>query len=157
MVPLGEIDRISGEGVACAYTMRYECRLLHKFVTLAGVQQRDTRSLVTSLSYSRHGAQHRDQMTLFGATPSTIQSFLACGSLASQFSDLAPCDFWLFPELRMPLKGIRFQSREDKMQKSPEQLRVIPKKLFSDTSGNGRSVRRRVKLFKGSALKRIAK
>jgi len=23
-------------------------------------------------------------------------------------SDLAPCDFWLFPELKLPLKGTRF-------------------------------------------------
>jgi hypothetical protein len=27
--------------------------------------------------------------------------------------DMAPCDFWLFPKLKKPLKGSRFDSRED--------------------------------------------
>jgi hypothetical protein len=29
--------------------------------------------------------------------------------------DLAPCDFWLFPKLKTPLKGPRFDSREEIM------------------------------------------
>jgi transposase len=27
--------------------------------------------------------------------------------------DMAPCDFWLFLKLKRPLKGSRFDSRED--------------------------------------------
>jgi hypothetical protein len=27
--------------------------------------------------------------------------------------DMASCDFWLFPKLKVPLKGKRFESRED--------------------------------------------
>jgi hypothetical protein len=43
---------------------------------------------------------------------------------------MAPCDFWLFPKLKMPLKAARFQSREDIMRKVMAQLNVIPKEAF---------------------------
>jgi hypothetical protein len=47
-----------------------------------------------------------------------IQSFLAKHSIpqvhqAAYFSDMAPCDFWLFLGLKTPLKGSRFDSHED--------------------------------------------
>ena len=47
-----------------------------------------------------------------------IQSFLAKHNTpvlrqAPDSPDMAPCDFWLFPKLKMPLKGTRFESRED--------------------------------------------
>jgi hypothetical protein len=32
----------------------------------------------------------------------------------------APCDFWLFPRLKTPLKGSRFDSREDIIQNAME-------------------------------------
>jgi len=46
-----------------------------------------------------------------------IQDFLAKHNTpvlrqAPYSPDMAPCDFWLFPQLKMRLKGIRFQSRE---------------------------------------------
>lgn len=44
--------------------------------------------------------------------------------------DMAPCDFWLFPKLKMPLKGTRFQTREDIMQNATDHLRAIPKEDF---------------------------
>ena len=40
--------------------------------------------------------------------------------------DLAPCDFWLFPELKTILKGRRFHSREDIIKKSTKEVGSIP-------------------------------
>ncbi|KAJ4435632.1 hypothetical protein ANN_18248, partial [Periplaneta americana] len=44
--------------------------------------------------------------------------------------DLAPCDFWLFPKLKTPLKGSRFESREDIMRNATTELNTIPKEDF---------------------------
>jgi hypothetical protein len=44
--------------------------------------------------------------------------------------DMAPCDFWLFPKFKMPLKGTRFQSREGIMWNAMAQLNTIPKDAF---------------------------
>lgn len=50
--------------------------------------------------------------------------------------DLAPCDFFLFNRVKKPLRGTRFSSREEVMEKSQEALRDIPKteykKCFED-------------------------
>jgi [histone H3]-lysine36 N-dimethyltransferase SETMAR len=64
-----------------------------------------------------------------------IQNFLAKQStpLVRQppySPDMAPCDFWLFPKLKTPLKGTRFQSREDIMQKTTAELYAIPEQAF---------------------------
>jgi hypothetical protein len=42
---------------------------------------------------------------------------------------MAPCDFWLFPRLKTPLKGSRFDSRKDIIQNATAQLHTIPKRL----------------------------
>ncbi|KAJ4428957.1 hypothetical protein ANN_25953 [Periplaneta americana] len=44
--------------------------------------------------------------------------------------DLAPCDFWLFPKLKTPLKGSRFESREEIMRNVTTELNTIPKEDF---------------------------
>jgi hypothetical protein len=46
--------------------------------------------------------------------------------------DLAPCDFWLFLKLKMPLKGRRFQTANEIKENATRQLMAIPKKKFSD-------------------------
>jgi hypothetical protein len=60
-----------------------------------------------------------------------IQTFLAKHSIpvvrqAPYFPDTTPCDFWLFPKLKMPLKG----AREDIMRNATTQLNTIPKDAF---------------------------
>jgi hypothetical protein len=45
---------------------------------------------------------------------------------ASYSPDMALCDFWLFPKLKMPLKG----AREDIMRNAKAQLNTIPKNAF---------------------------
>jgi transposase len=64
-----------------------------------------------------------------------IQTFLAKHSIpvvrqAPYSPDMAPCDFWLFPKLKMPLKGTRFEAREDIMRNATAQLNTIPKDAF---------------------------
>jgi hypothetical protein len=64
-----------------------------------------------------------------------IQTFLAKHSIpvvrqAPYSPAMAPCDFWLFPKFKMPLKGARFESREDIMRKATAQLNTIPKDAF---------------------------
>jgi hypothetical protein len=45
---------------------------------------------------------------------------------------MTPCDFWLFPRLKTPLKGSRFDSREDIIQNATAQLHTIPKQDFQN-------------------------
>ena len=64
-----------------------------------------------------------------------IQTFLAKHNIplvrqAPYSPDMAPCDFWLFPKLKMPLKGTRFESPEDIMRSATAQLYSIPKEAF---------------------------
>lgn len=44
--------------------------------------------------------------------------------------DMAPSDFFLFPKLKLPLRGTRFQSIEDIKQNSLQELKLIPKNAF---------------------------
>jgi hypothetical protein len=64
-----------------------------------------------------------------------IQDFLAKHGIpqvrqAPYSTDMAPCDFWLFPKLKMLLKGFRFESREDIMKNATARLVAIPKEDF---------------------------
>jgi hypothetical protein len=43
------------------------------------------------------------------------------------FPDLAPSDFWLFPTLKLDLKGTRFVTTEDIKPNATAELRKIPK------------------------------
>ncbi|KYN39393.1 hypothetical protein ALC56_06212 [Trachymyrmex septentrionalis] len=44
--------------------------------------------------------------------------------------DLAPCDFFLFPKLKRPMKGRRFATIEQIKAASLEELKAIPKSAF---------------------------
>ena len=44
--------------------------------------------------------------------------------------DLAPCDFFLFPKIKMALKGKRFQDVDEIKQNATEQLREVSKNDF---------------------------
>lgn len=46
--------------------------------------------------------------------------------------DLAPCDFWLFPKLKSPMKGTRFDSINDPKENTTRALKDIPKECFLD-------------------------
>ena len=43
---------------------------------------------------------------------------------------MAPADFFLFPKLKLPLRGTRFQSIEDIKQNSRRELKSIPENTF---------------------------
>jgi transposase len=63
------------------------------------------------------------------------QSFLAKHGItvvcqAPGSPDMAPCDFWLFPKLKRPLKDSRFDSREDIMRNAMKELRSLSEEAF---------------------------
>ena len=50
---------------------------------------------------------------------------------AAILTDLAPCDFFLFPRLKKVLKGHRFEATEDIKRNSTKTLLDIPKEGFA--------------------------
>ena len=50
--------------------------------------------------------------------------------------DLTPADFLLFPKLKSPLKGRRFQTVEETEENSIRDLRAIPQNTFQDAFQN---------------------
>ena len=44
--------------------------------------------------------------------------------------DLAPCHFWLFPKLKMLLKGKRFENNEDIKANTTDRLKLLKKEDF---------------------------
>ena len=68
-------------------------------------------------------------------TSLVVQQFLAEKSIPvitqpPYSPDLAPSDFWLFPNLKMGLKGPRFATMEDIEWNATAELREIPKDVF---------------------------
>jgi len=64
-----------------------------------------------------------------------VQQFLAEKSIPvitqpPYSPDLAPSDFWLFPTLKMGLKGTRFTTMEDIKWNAMTELQTIPKEAF---------------------------
>ena len=76
---------------------------------------------------------HHDNASAHSAH--VINNFLAKNITAlvqqPSFSpDLAPCNFWLFPKSKTMLKGMRFKSRKDIMEKTTAELRSIQEEEF---------------------------
>ena len=46
--------------------------------------------------------------------------------------DIAPCDFWMFPKLKMALKGKWFDDIETIQSNATRELKAIPKSAFED-------------------------
>jgi hypothetical protein len=69
--------------------------------------------------------------------------------------EIAPCDFWLFPKLKRPMKGMRFQTREDIMAATTAELNSIPKEAFRHASNNGGTAGKSVWSPKGTTLRVI--
>ena len=46
--------------------------------------------------------------------------------------EIAPCDFWMFPKLKMALKGKRFDDIETIQSNATRELKAIPKYAFED-------------------------
>jgi len=46
--------------------------------------------------------------------------------------DLAPCDFWLFPKVKMTMKGKRFESIQDIKAATTAQLKTLTKEDFQN-------------------------
>ena len=53
----------------------------------------------------------------------------------TQYSpDLAPCDVWLFPKLKRPLRGHRFDTIQEIQAESKKALKAIPESEFNKCS-----------------------
>lgn len=52
--------------------------------------------------------------------------------IVPQPPDLASCDFWLFPKLKRPLRGHRFNSIEEIQAESKKALKAIPEIDFNN-------------------------
>jgi hypothetical protein len=48
------------------------------------------------------------------------------------FPDLAPCDFFLFPKMKLKLKGLRFGTNEEMKAESLRVLSTLTKKDFQE-------------------------
>ena len=51
---------------------------------------------------------------------------------ATNEQDLAPCNFWLFPKLKSPLQGKKFQTVHEVQENMTGQLMVIPTEDFAE-------------------------
>ena len=68
--------------------------------------------------------------------------------------DLAPYDFWLFPKLKSPLEGKRFQTTDESQENTTEQLMVIPRRILQNVLNGGRDTGRTVWGLKVPTLNR---
>jgi hypothetical protein len=66
--------------------------------------------------------------------------------------DLAPCDFFLFPRIKMKLKGRRFDDDTIKMNTTRE-LNMLSREDFKDVSRSGRNVGTSAYYQQGTMLK----
>ena len=67
--------------------------------------------------------------------------------------DFMLCDFWLFPNLKSPLKGKRFQIVDEIQENTMGQLTEVPTKDFTECLNSGRDAGRTVWGPKVSTLK----
>ncbi|GFY08975.1 protein GVQW3 [Trichonephila clavipes] len=70
-------------------------------------------------------------------TSNLVQQYLSKHSIAQlrqppYSPDIAPCDFWLFPRLKMPLKGHRFDNKQTVETNATNALKVISKTDFQE-------------------------
>ena len=78
---------------------------------------------------------HHDNAPAHLSNP--MQQFLSKHSIAllrqpPYRPDIAPCDFWLFPKLKKPLKGQRFDDKTTVENNATSGLKAIPKSKFHD-------------------------
>ena len=64
-------------------------------------------------------------------TAFVLRDHFAKNSTPPYSPDLAPCDFWLFPKLKRPLRGHRFDTIEEIQAESKKALKAIPEIEFN--------------------------
>ena len=69
--------------------------------------------------------------------------------------DMAPCDFWMFPKLKVPLKGTRLNQEKTLCRTWQPSWTWFHKKLSRNVSNNGRTAGRSVCITKEITLKGI--
>ena len=66
--------------------------------------------------------------------------------------DLAPCDFWLFPKLKSPLKGKRFQSVDEIQENMTGQLMVTGRTVWGPKVSLWRGLRHHCPVYNVSFI-----
>jgi len=87
-----------------------------------------------------------------------ISQFLAKNSMTvvphpPYSPDLAPCDFFLFPKLKLRMKGRRLDTIEEIQEESQQVLDTVPKRVFQECFQAWQKCWTAVFMQKGSALK----
>ncbi|UYV72820.1 hypothetical protein LAZ67_10000887 [Cordylochernes scorpioides] len=70
-----------------------------------------------------------DETWVYGYDPETKPQ-------SAEWRDIAPNDFFLFPKLKVALKGRHFDTRDDIIEKSPLALKSIPKEAYKNCFNN---------------------
>ena len=96
---------------------------------------RSVREKRRELWETRSWLLHHDNATAYNALG--IREFLAQNSIAvleqsPYSSDLAPCDFFLFPKLEEVIEGPRFQDSEAIETAVTRELQAIPEESFQE-------------------------
>jgi hypothetical protein len=91
-------------------------------------------------------------------TALSIQEFLAEKKIPvvphpPYSSDLAPCDFFLFPRMKMKLKGRRFDDADTIKMNTTRELNMLSREDSSDVSRGGRNVGTSAYYQQGTTLK----
>ena len=89
----------------------------------------------TYLCASRHWQLHHDNTPTHASY--LMQSLLVKHQITQvthppYSPDLVPCDFWIFPKLKSPLRGKRFQTVNEIQENVMQQLMTIPIKDFTE-------------------------
>ena len=89
-----------------------------------------------------------------------VQQFLSKNSFAllrqpPHNPDIHPCDFWLFPKLKKPLKGQRFVDKTTVENNTTTVLKAIPKSEFQDCFEKWKHHWNRVIQLSGDYFKRF--
>ncbi|XP_066143583.1 histone-lysine N-methyltransferase SETMAR-like [Euwallacea fornicatus] len=112
---------------------------VYKYDTQSGHQESEWRSPnePTPKKPRRFQSKKKAMLTVFMDYNGVVHhEFFPEGQTPPNSPDLAPCDFFLFNRVKKPLRGTRFSSREEVIEKSQEALMDIPKteykKCFED-------------------------
>jgi hypothetical protein len=130
-VTVGRNDNVIKE--VRALVMQDRCITVRELTDEVGVSIGSVHTILTAdLGLRRVSAKFVPKLQLHHDNPPVhsshlIQSFLVKHNIplishAPYSPDMAPLNFWLFPKLKTPLKGARFESRED----ATAQLDTIP-------------------------------
>jgi hypothetical protein len=115
-------------------TWHWSWRTVREVADEVGISRGSANAILTEdLWDARNWQLHHDNALAHSSH--LIQGFLAKHGIPQVCQvpyspDMAPCDFWLFPRLKTPLRDSRFDSHKDTIQNTTAQLHTIPKQAY---------------------------